>query len=222
MRAPELIDADAAGNHAQHRIVRCLAALRLLPVATIEPASAQAVGRTLVDAGLPCLEIAFRTPNAAEAIRRASEVNGLLVGAGTIQRPEQAEEAANAGAAFAVAPGLSEDVVECCRNLGLPFFPGVATPTEVERARRLGLRTLKVFPVTSLGGPGFVRALSAVYPDTRFIPTGGIDLATLADYLSLPNVLACGGSWLIKQAAPDDADLEALGVRVRQTMERTR
>lgn len=221
MTAPEHAEPDTVSAN-EHRVRSCLAELRVLPLATIEPASAQAIGRLLVSAGLPCIEIAFRTPDAPAAISRAREVDGLLVGAGTVLSAEQAQEAASAGAEFAVAPGLSEEVVECCRDLGLPFFPGVATPTEVQHARRLGLRTLKVFPIKSLGGSGFLRALSAVYPDVQFIPTGGIDLATLRDYLALPSVLACGGSWLIKQSVPDKTALDGLALRIHQTLELTR
>lgn len=123
----------------------------------------------------------------------------MLVGAGTVLSPEQARAAFEAGAQFALAPGTSGEVVDCCRELGLPFFPGVATPTEIERARRLGRHTVKVFPIAQLGGVGFLRAVSATYPDVRFIPTGGIGPDSLADYLALESVVACGGSWLVRR-----------------------
>jgi 2-dehydro-3-deoxyphosphogluconate aldolase/(4S)-4-hydroxy-2-oxoglutarate aldolase len=182
-------------------VVRRLEAIRILPLATLEdPGEAEGVATALVAGGVPCLEVTFRTPAAEAALRRACEVDGLLVGAGTILTLEQAEVAAAAGAAFALAPGTNEDVVRRCRELGLPCFPGVATPSEVERARALGLRALKVFPAEQLGGAPFLRALAGPYPDVRFIPTGGIGPGTLADYLALPSVLAVGGSWLV---APD-------------------
>lgn len=180
-------------------VMRRLAELRVMPVATLGADLAEDVGRALVDGGLPCLEITFRAAGAAEAIARARRVDGLLVGAGTILAPEQAREAAAAGAAFAVAPGLNEAVVDCCGELGLPFFPGVATPTEIDRARRLGLRTLKAFPIAALGGPAFLRAVGATYPDVGFIPTGGIDASKLRDYLAVPGVVACAGSWLTSE-----------------------
>jgi 2-dehydro-3-deoxyphosphogluconate aldolase/(4S)-4-hydroxy-2-oxoglutarate aldolase len=189
-------------------VVRRLEAARVLPVVTLDDADrAKPVAEALVRGGLPCIEIAFRSPAAAEALRQARLQEGLLVGAGTILTTEQATAAADAGAQFAVAPGTNEDVVACCRELGLPFFPGVATPSEIERARSMGLRTLKLFPASTVGGVNFLRAVSATYPDVRFIPTGGITPQTLHEYLAVPSVLAVGGSWLVKDAKrPDDVE----------------
>jgi 2-dehydro-3-deoxyphosphogluconate aldolase / (4S)-4-hydroxy-2-oxoglutarate aldolase len=178
-------------------IVRELAARRLIPVATIaDEQHADGLAGALMRAGLSCVEITFRTTAAAEAIRRVRAVPGLLVGAGTVLSCEQAEAAADAGAHFAVAPGTDASVIDCCGALGLPFFPGVATPTEIENARRLGCRTLKLFPASQLGGPSFVRAVAAIYPDVRFVPTGGIGPEALAEYSRLSSVLACAGSWI--------------------------
>jgi 2-dehydro-3-deoxyphosphogluconate aldolase/(4S)-4-hydroxy-2-oxoglutarate aldolase len=191
-----------------------LSQLRVLPVATVSAERAEQVGRVLVTAGLPCIEIAFRTDDAATAIERARRVEGLLVGAGTVRTREQARAAAAAGAAFAVAPALNEEVVECCRELDLPFFPGVATPTEIDRAVQLGVRTLKVFPVAAVGGVGFLRAVSATYPECRFIPTGGVDEANLRDYLALPSVLCCGGSWIVGNGMIGEVDYAELARRV--------
>ena len=126
---------------------------RILPVLSVASADqAEQACRALVAGGISCVEITFRTDAAAEAIRRVSSIEGLLVGAGTVLSPEQASRAAEAGAAFAVAPGTNETVVAACVELGLPFFPGVATPSEIERARALGCRTLKVFPASTVGG----------------------------------------------------------------------
>jgi len=173
---------------------------RVVPVVTVDDAEqAEATARALAAGGLHCIEIAFRSEAAADAIRRISGIDGVIVGAGTVLSPAQAEAAHATGARFAVSPGLNESVVEACAALELPFFPGVATPSDIERARGLGLRVLKVFPVAQLGGPGFVRAVSAPYPDVRFIPTGGITRDTVGEYLALPSVLACGGSWMVKQ-----------------------
>ncbi len=191
---------SAATQLTESEVADRLASARVVPVTTVDdPDQAESVARALVAGGLPCVEIAFRTPAAAEAIRRARSVDGMLVGAGTVLSPEQGEAAAEAGAQFAVAPGTNDEVVSRCRELGLPFFPGVATPTEIEHARELGLSTLKVFPVSTLGGVAFLRAVSATYPDVRFLPTGGIGPDSLADYLAVPSVLACGGSWLVKE-----------------------
>lgn len=184
---------------AEAAIVERLGELRVLPVVTVgDPAQAEAVGRALLAGGVACMEIAFRTEAAREAVARASSIDGLLVGAGTILSPVQAEAAHAAGAAFAVAPGTSEDVIAACDGMGLPFFPGVATPSEIERALRLGRHTVKVFPASQLGGPAFLRAVTATYPDARFLPTGGIGPENLRDYLGVPSVIAVGGSWLVR------------------------
>lgn len=201
-------------------VVERLAGLRVLPVVSVDDgATAARAGRALARGGVACLEITFRTPAAAAAIAAARAVDGLLVGAGTVLSPEQVDQAVDAGAHFAVAPGLDEAVVDRCRERGLPFFPGVATPTEIQRARTLGVRTLKVFPIAALGGPGFLRAVSATYPDVRFIPTGGVGPGTLREYLDVPSVLACGGSWLADGAALRDGRYEDIERRAREARE---
>jgi 2-dehydro-3-deoxyphosphogluconate aldolase / (4S)-4-hydroxy-2-oxoglutarate aldolase len=187
------------GNEREAAIVARLRACRVVPVATIEdPALAATVGEALLAGGLGCIEITFRHPAAADAIRQARKVDGLLVGAGTVLSADQARAAAEAGALFAVAPGTSEEVVRACDELGLPFFPGVATASEIEQARRLGHHVLKVFPAAQVGGPAFLRAVSATYPDVGFMPTGGIDATNIREYLAVPAVVACGGSWLVR------------------------
>lgn len=197
-------------------VIGRLAAVRVVPLATLDADNATAVGAALIRAGLPCVEIAFRNPTATEAIAAARAVDGLLVGAGTILSEEQVEAASQAGAHFAVAPGTSDRVLECAARLGLPFFPGVATPTEIEHARDRGLRILKAFPVSSLGGPAFLRAIGAAYPDVRFIPTGGIDGVGVRDYLALPNVLACAGSWLVSPALVQQQEFGEIERRARE------
>lgn len=201
-------------------VVSRLASLRVLPVAAVDDIDqAERASRALVAGGLPCIEIAFRTAAAAEAIRRARRIEGLLVGAGTVLSPEQAEEAVEAGAHFAVAPGLNEEVVTHCLELRLPFFPGVATPSEIDRACGLGLRTLKVFPASTVGGPAFLKAVSATYPDVRFLPTGGIGPDSLADYLALRSVLACGGSWIVREDVLRAGRFDEIERRAREAVE---
>ena len=201
-------------------VIETLGRIRVLPVMSAPDAgAAEAACRALLAGGISCVEITFRTEAAAEAIRRVSEIDGLLVGAGTVLSPEQAEAAAAAGARFAVAPGTSETVVEACRELELPFFPGVATPSEIERARSLGCRTLKVFPAATVGGVAFLRAVSAPYPDVRFIPTGGIDASNLAAHLAVPSVLACGGSWLCDQGLIRDGRFDEIERLAREAVE---
>jgi len=190
-----------ASPEPERRIVARLAAIRVLPVLTVtDVRTVEATCRALLDGGVSCVEITYRTACANEAIMLASRIPGLLVGAGTVTDAGQAAAAAQAGARFAVAPGLSEPVVTAAQEIGLPFFPGVATPSEIGRAASLGCRVLKVFPVSSLGGPAFLRSVSAPYPGLRFIPTGGISASTIGQYLEVPAVIACGGSWLCDEA----------------------
>ena len=176
-----------------------LVAARVVPVATIDDAElVEPLCRALIAGGLPCIEIALRSDAAIDALHRASRIEGCLVGAGTVLHPAQVQAAHAAGASFAVAPGTNADVVSASRELDLPFFPGVATPSEIERARQLGLRTLKVFPAAQLGGPAFLRAVTATYSDVLFIPTGGVGPDNVRDYLAVPSVLAVGGSWIVR------------------------
>ncbi len=185
----------------ESEVLERLEMVRVVPVLTVADADqAEQACRALLAGGLGAVEITFRTDAATEAIRRASAIEGLLVGAGTVLSPEQLSAAIDAGARFAVAPGTSDPVVEAARRAGVPFVPGVATPSEIEHARALGCDVLKVFPASILGGPAFVKAVSAVYRDVRFVPTGGIDAGNLASYLALPSVLACGGTWVCEPA----------------------
>lgn len=173
---------------------------RVVPVLTVQSAEdAELACRALLAGGLSTVEITFRTDAAAEAIRRASSIDGLTVGAGTILTVEQLDEAIGAGARFAVAPSTNPIVIEAARRAGVPFIPGAATPTEIDRARSLGSDVIKIFPAAIVGGPAFLRAVSAVFPDVKFIPTGGVTAENLGDYLSVPSVLACGGTWITAQ-----------------------
>jgi 2-dehydro-3-deoxyphosphogluconate aldolase/(4S)-4-hydroxy-2-oxoglutarate aldolase len=205
---------------AEAAVVDRLGTLRILPVVTVDdPTQAEHVGRALVAGGIACMEIAFRSEAARNAVARAAEIEGLLVGAGTILSSAQAEAAHAAGAAFAVAPGTNDDVVEACAGLGLPFFPGVATPSEIERARSLGRRTLKVFPAAQLGGPSFLRAVTATYPEVRFLPTGGIGPENLVEYLAVPSVLAVGGSWLVRPELLHNGSFDEVERLAREAVE---
>jgi 2-dehydro-3-deoxyphosphogluconate aldolase/(4S)-4-hydroxy-2-oxoglutarate aldolase len=201
-------------------VVERLRACRIVPVATLdEPAAAGEVARALLAGGISCLEITFRRPGAAEAIRAARAAGDILVGAGTMLSPEQVEAAVAAGADFAVAPGTNETIVRRCGEIGLPFFPGVATATEIDHALALGLSVLKVFPAAQLGGPAFVRAVSATYPDAGFIPTGGLTAENLRDYLAVPSVVACGGSWLVAPELVATGSYERITERAAAALE---
>ncbi|HZR95505.1 MAG TPA: bifunctional 4-hydroxy-2-oxoglutarate aldolase/2-dehydro-3-deoxy-phosphogluconate aldolase [Gaiellaceae bacterium] len=174
---------------------------RVVPVLTVSDAdAAERACRALLAGGLTTVEITFRTAAAADAIRRASAIEGLTVGAGTVLSEEQLGAAIEAGASFAVAPCTNPDVVAAARRAGIPFVPGAATPTEIDRARSLGCEVVKIFPAATVGGPAFLRAVSAVFPDLKYIPTGGITAENVADYLAVPSVLACGGTWITAAA----------------------
>jgi 2-dehydro-3-deoxyphosphogluconate aldolase / (4S)-4-hydroxy-2-oxoglutarate aldolase len=171
---------------------------RIIPVLALEdPDQAVELGQTLIDNGLPCAEVVFRTQAAAEVVRKLATFENLLLGAGTVLSIEQVKEAMDAGAKFIVAPGFNPQVVEYCLKIGAPVIPGVCTPSEIETALGYGLEILKFFPAQSFGGVQTLKALGGPYPKVKFVPTGGINAKNLREYLSLPNVLACGGSWMV-------------------------
>ena len=204
----------------EQSVVDALAADRVLPVVAVDdPSVVVDLCASLLRGGISCIEITFRTDAAAEAIAHAVEVEGMLVGAGTVLSAEQARLAAGAGAAFAVAPGTDDEVIAACDELALPFFPGVATPSELGHALRLGRTAVKVFPAAQLGGPAFLRAVSATFPKARFIPTGGVDADSLASYLAVPQVLACGGSWIAERTLVAERRFEEITRRAHAAME---
>lgn len=176
--------------------------MRIVPLIVIDdPAKAPTLGATLLAGGLPCAEVAFRTPGAQLALERmAAECPDVLVGAGTVINETLVNRAHKAGARFIVAPGLNEHVVRRSQELGLPVFPGVCTPTEIEAALGLGLSVLKFFPAEPMGGLAFLKAVAAPYGDVRFMPTGGITASHLPAYLGFDRVVACGGSWMAPQS----------------------
>jgi 2-dehydro-3-deoxyphosphogluconate aldolase / (4S)-4-hydroxy-2-oxoglutarate aldolase len=200
-------------------VLERLAAVRIVPVLTaVDADQAEHACRALLAGGLSAVEITFRTDAASEAIRRAAGIDGLLVGAGTVLSPEQLTQAVAAGARFAVAPGTNDKVVEAAQRAGLPFVPGIATPSEIEHARSLGCTVLKVFPASVLGGPAFVKAVAPVYPDVRFVPTGGISPENVASYLELPAVLACGGTWICERGLLDERRFDEVERRAREAV----
>ncbi len=172
---------------------------KLVPVVKIENAEdAPPLGNALIEGGLPVAEITFRTDAAEEAIRlMKTECSDMLIGAGTVLNIENAGKAIKAGASFIVAPGFNPEVVDFCINQGIPVFPGVANPTQVEMGLSRGLKVLKFFPAEALGGLKMLKAMGAVY-DCMYMPTGGINASNLKEYLAYERVLACGGSWMVK------------------------
>jgi 2-dehydro-3-deoxyphosphogluconate aldolase / (4S)-4-hydroxy-2-oxoglutarate aldolase len=171
---------------------------RIVPVVVLHDAKdAEPLGRALIAGGLPVAEVTFRTAAAVESIRAMSAIEGLIVGAGTVLTPAQVEQAVEAGASFIVSPGLRRDVVLAAQAAGIPVLPGAVTPSEIMAAQELGLDTVKFFPANVYGGAAAIKALSAPFGSMRFVPTGGVSVSNLSDYLSLGCVPAVGGSWMV-------------------------
>ena len=176
-----------------------------------EPGVAINVSRALASGGLKVVEVVLRTVRALDCLREvAAQVPEVFSGAGTVLTAEQAEASIENGANFIVSPGLDEDVIRVAEERAIPVFPGIMTATELQHAHKLGLRTVKLFPASMVGGVGAVQAFASVFPTMRFIPTGGVSTANLANYLSEPAVLACGGSWMTPKSAVDAADFEMI------------
>ena len=192
----------------------------VVPVVVIDDAEkAVPVAKALVAGGLPVIEVTMRTAAAPEAIAAISEqVPEAFVGAGTVLSSDQANQIVAAGAKFIVSPGLHEDVVATANKLDVPIIPGVATATELQQAWNLGLRTLKFFPAGQAGGIPMIKALASVFRDVVFMPTGGVSPANLHEYLEVPAVLACGGSWLTPAAAIADGDFERITILASEAL----
>jgi 2-dehydro-3-deoxyphosphogluconate aldolase/(4S)-4-hydroxy-2-oxoglutarate aldolase len=176
---------------------------RLVCVAVIDkPDDAVPLAEALIAGGLNCIEVTFRTAGAADAIARIRKgVPLIAIGAGTLLTADNVKQAVAAGAQFGVSPGLSDSVLAAARQNNLPMFPGVVTPTEVTRALDLGCKQLKFFPAEAVGGVPMLKALAGPFSHTgvKFIPTGGINAASLANYLAVSQVAAIGGSWMAER-----------------------
>jgi 2-dehydro-3-deoxyphosphogluconate aldolase / (4S)-4-hydroxy-2-oxoglutarate aldolase len=165
------------------------------------------MARALVAGGIRMLEVTLRTPVALQCVERiAKEVPEAVVGAGTVRSPFEAEAAARAGARFAVSPGFTTAVGQACRDVGLPLLPGVATGSEIMIASEAGYTELKFFPAMQAGGPAMLKAWSGPFFDVKFCPTGGVSVSNAKEFLSLPNVICVGGSWLVPHDALASGD----------------
>lgn len=191
----------------QSALLNQISEYKIIPVVKLErPETTEPLMDALVRGGLPVAEITLRTSCALECIRIAAEASDVLLGAGTVLNVDQAKDAVAAGASFIVSPGLDEATVEYCLTHSIPVFPGVATATEIQRAYILGVRTVKFFPAEANGGVKAMSALAGPFHQMKFVPTGGIHQANMADYLSNPSVLAVGGSWMVKPVLFQDGD----------------
>ena len=189
-----------------------LSAGAVVPVMAIDDINtAVDLAHALVEGGIPTLEITLRTEHGIKAIELIKkEVKGAIVGAGTVTNPDQLKAVEDAGAVFAISPGLHESLAKASHNSGIPLIPGVATPGEVQLALEHGIDTLKLFPAEVVGGKAMLKALYGPFADVRFCPTGGISLETAPGYLALPNVLCVGGSWLTPKKAVQNKDWAAI------------
>ena len=171
----------------------------IVPVVVLNDCKdAEPLGECLMEGGLPCAEVTFRTAAAEESIRRmAKKFPDMIVGAGTVLTTEQADRAIDAGAKFIVSPGFNPRVTEYVLKKGIPMTPGVCTPTEIEAAMSLGLDVLKFFPAEPSGGLKMIKAVCAAYVNLQIMPTGGINAENVRDYLKYDRIVACGGSWMV-------------------------
>lgn len=175
--------------------------LAVVPAIVLENADhAVPLAEALFEGGLPCAEVTLRTPDSLEALKRmAAFSDRLLVGAGTVLNPAQADEAIAAGAKFIVSPGMDEKLIRHCQEKQITILPGACTPTEVMQAVNLGLDCVKFFPAEAYGGLKVLKALHGPFPKMRFMPTGGMSLESLSEYLGFKPVLAVGGTWMLKK-----------------------
>jgi 2-dehydro-3-deoxyphosphogluconate aldolase/(4S)-4-hydroxy-2-oxoglutarate aldolase len=190
----------------------------VIPVIVIdELAQAVPLAKALVAGGVKVLEVTLRTPVALEAIRAiAREVEGAIVGVGTISRPEDFAQALDAGARFGVSPGLTPELIDAAKQSSLPLLPGVMTPSDVIAARAAGYAELKLFPAQQAGGIGMLKALGGPFPDVTFCPTGGVTVTSAPEFLALPNVACVGGSWLTPKDAVMAGDWGRITVLARE------
>ena len=201
------------------------AALRVCQLAPVVPvlviddlAHAAPLARALVAGGLPALEVTLRTPVALDAIRAMADVEGGVVGAGTLLTPADVKAAKKAGATFGVSPGATDSLLKACEDEGLPLLPGAVTATEIMVLMEKGYTVQKFFPAEQSGGAAFLKSIGAPIPQVRFCPTGGISLKNAPDYLSLKNILCVGGSWVAPKeamAAGNWAEITRLAAEAR-------
>ena len=193
-----------------------LRTIKIVPVIALDNAAdAVPLGAALRKSGIPVAEITFRSPAAAEAIRRLRDADpDILIAAGTVLNAAQAKAAQQAGADFIVSPGFNPNTVKACQDMDIPITPGINNPTTIEAALEHGIDTVKYFPAEASGGIPMLKALLAPYAMLKIMPTGGINAKNIRDYLAIKNVIACGGSWMVEKsllAAQNWAEVERLG-----------
>ena len=190
---------------------RLLAAPVVPLIGENDATKAIAIAKALASGGLSVIEVVMRSADAQAGMEAIlAQTEGLIVGAGTVLTLDQAKSVRASGAEFIVSPGLVDEIALYCLDEGIPFFPGTMTAGEVQRAYALGLREVKFFPASLAGGVPMLKALSSVFREMRFMPTGGVSAANLSDFLALPSVLACGGRWLTPKDAVEAGNYDTI------------
>lgn len=202
-------------------LIQKLKEVRIVPVVKIDnPKKAVPLASALIEGGIPCAEVTFRTEGAKEAIKNMHEAYPkMLIGAGTVLNAQQVDEAIEAGATFIVSPGLNPKTVKYCQEKEIPILPGVATASEIEQAIELGLSVVKFFPAEANGGLKALKALSAPYYKMQFMPTGGINESNVKEYLAFDKIIACGGSWMVKDELIESGKFDEIQVLAKKAME---
>ncbi len=202
-------------------VVKQLSRIGIVPVIKIDnSADAKPLAKALIDGGLPCAEVTFRTACAKETISIISkEYPEMIVGAGTVLTKAQVDDAIEAGAKFIVSPGFNPEIVKYCQSKGCPIVPGINNPSGIEAALELGLDTVKFFPAEQSGGLAMIKAMSAPYGNVKFMPTGGVTPANVNDYLSFNKIVCCGGSWMVKPEMITAGDFEGIRKLVREAVD---
>ncbi len=197
-----------------------LAELKVIPVIAVDKAEdILPLGRVLSDNGLPVAEITFRSDAAVEAIRLLKLAQPeMLIGAGTVLNREQVIAAKEAGASFIVSPGFNPNTVKACQELDIPIVPGINNPSTLEAALEMGLTTVKFFPAEASGGIAMVKSLLAPYGNVQIMPTGGINLSNIQDYLAIPRVICCGGSWMVEKALINNGEWDKIAELTREAV----
>ena len=195
-----------------NEVLNKLHELGIVPVVVIDDAKdAIPLAKALIEGGLPCAEVTFRTAAAADAIKAiADNFPDMLVGAGTVLTTEQVDRAVAAGAKFIVSPGTNPKVVKYCVEKNIPITPGTCNPSDVEQALECGVNIVKFFPAEPAGGLKYIKAIAAPYVDVKFMPTGGINANNVRDYLAYNKIWACGGSWMVKGDLIKAGDFEKI------------
>lgn len=194
--------------------------LKIVPVVKLDRASDAAnLAHALIAGGLPVAEVTFRTDAAEESIRIMSQIPGMLVGAGTITSIEQAERAIAAGAQFFVTPGFSRKITEFALSKNMPIFPGVCTPSEIMSIIEYGLPVAKFFPAEQYGGVATIKALLGPFPNMKFMPTGGVSTKNILEYLAVKQIVACGGSWMVKDTLINEGKFDEITKMTREAVE---